>query len=90
MIIFFSLAENDLLVEVLNFLALIDLFKILLKDVTTEFIERLGDGFVLGAAVLFCSSNLMLGSRALALHKQLCEVFGLAVGGSPLPVLRLE
>jgi len=89
-IIFFSLAENDLLVEVLSFFAFVGLFKRLFKDVSAEFVKGLGDGLVLRAAVLFCSSDFVLGSGALALHKQLSEVLGLAVGGSPLPVLRLE
>ena len=90
MIIFFSLAENDLLVEVLSFFTFVGLFKRLFKDVSAEFVKGLGDGLVLRAAVLFCSSDFVLGSGALALHKQLSEVLGLAVGGSPLPVFRLE
>jgi hypothetical protein len=55
-----------------------------------ELVKRLRDGLILRRAVLLRGSDLVLGGGSLALHEQLGKVLGLAVGGGPLPVFRLE
>ncbi len=85
-----SLAEYDLLVEVARFAALVSLDLSHGEERAAELVEGLGDGLVLRGTVLLSRSYLVLRSGALALHKQLSQVLGLAVGGSPYPFLWLE